>query len=479
MAEERGGIRRVLETLTYAIPEIKKPTRRLGLGEKLLWTALVLLIYEAMASVTLYGLPKEFTGGTSPTLLNIIFASSVGTLTTLGIGPIVTAGLILQLLVGAEIIRLDLKKPEDRRLFTSASRLLTVVIALFQAAVYVYAGFFGNVDPRIAPLLFAQLVAATFIIMLLDETVQKWGLGSGISLFIAAGVAGQIFNDLFSPFILQDGYYHGVILAMGQAIAEGKPLSEVFIRQVGGRGDILGLISTVAIIAVLLYAEGVRVEIPISHSRFAGYRGTYPVKLLYVSNVPVILASTVFTNIYYLASIVWSRFNPDNSNQLLNLLGTFRVDETAGTPVPSGGLAYYVIGPNSFTDAAADPTRAAVFALLMVGFCVLLGKFWISVAGLSPERIADQLISAGMQVPGFRRAPEIVASIIRRYIGAVTIIGSVIVGLLASVASYVNAFGTGTGLLLMIGILYQYYTLLLRERVVEMYPAISRVLGEA
>ena len=197
MAEEKGGIRRVVEALTRAIPEIKKPTRKLGIGEKLLWTGLVLLIYESMASVTLYGLPEEFTGGTSPTLLNIIFASSVGTLTTLGIGPIVTAGLILQLLVGAEIIKLDLKKPEDRRLFTSASKLLTVVIAIFQGAVYVYAGFFGNVDARVAPLLFAQLVAATVIIMLLDETVQKWGLGSGISLFIAAGVAGQIFNDLF------------------------------------------------------------------------------------------------------------------------------------------------------------------------------------------------------------------------------------------------------------------------------------------
>jgi preprotein translocase subunit SecY len=66
LAEEKGGIRRVIEALTYAIPEIKKPTRKLGLGEKLLWTGLVLLIYESMASVTLYGLPEEFTGGTSP-----------------------------------------------------------------------------------------------------------------------------------------------------------------------------------------------------------------------------------------------------------------------------------------------------------------------------------------------------------------------------------------------------------------------------
>ncbi|MCS7117557.1 MAG: preprotein translocase subunit SecY [Thaumarchaeota archaeon] len=478
MSEESAGIRKVFEVLSRGVPEVRKPGRKLSLGQKLIWSALALVIYEAMASVTLYGIPADVTGGVSPTLLNIIFASSIGTLTTLGIGPIVTAGLILQLLVGAEIIRLDLKKPEDRRLFTAASRLLTLVIALFQGAVYVYAGFFGNVDPRVAPLLFAQLVLATFIIMLLDETVQKWGLGSGISLFIAAGVAGQIFNDLFSPFVLQDGFYHGVFLALGQAIAEGKSIGEVFVRQVGGRGDLLGLISTVAIIGILIYTEGVRVEIPVAHSRAAGYRGTYPVKLLYVSNVPVILASTVFTNVYYIASIVWSRFNANNENQFLNLLGTFRIPEEGHQPVPTGGLAYYVMGPTSYTDAVSDPVRAVSFVLLMVATCVALGKFWISVAGLSPEKIAEQLISSGMQVPGFRRAPTVVASIIKRYIDVVTIIGSVVVGLLASAAGYVNAFGTGTGLLLMIGILYQYYTLLLRERVVEMYPAVSRVLGE-
>jgi preprotein translocase SecY subunit len=472
------GPRRIIEGVARALPEVSKPIRKLTLGERLVWTALVLVLYETMSSVALYGVDVA-TPQASPLLLNIIFASNIGTLTTLGIGPIVTGGLILQLLVGSEIIRLDLKKSEDRALFTAISKIFTLVIAVFQGAAYVLAGYFGTLTTTAQALVFVQLLFATVIIMLMDELVQKgWGLGSGISLFIAAGVAGQIFSDLFSPITLQDGYFHGIILAMVQAASSPEGIAPLFIRHVAQRGDILGLLSTVAIILLLLYAEGVRVHIPISHSRFAGYRGSYPIKLLYVSNVPVIFASTIFTNIYYLTSIIWSRYNQDNSNPFLNLLGTFRLEPESTQPIPTGGLAYYALGPNNFTQATEDPLRALAFVALMVGFCVMLGRFWITVGGLAPQRVADQLIASGMQVPGFRRSPAVISAILRRYIYTVSIIGSVIVGILASLANYVNAFGTGTGLLLMIGILYQYYQILVRERVAEMYPAIAKIMGE-
>lgn len=471
-------IRSIIDATSRLLPEIKKPGRKLSLTERLVWTALVLVVYEAMGSIVLYGVEITPSARASPLLLNVIFASQIGTLTTLGIGPIVTAGLILQLLVGAEIIRLDLTKPEDRALFTSASKFLTIVIALFQSAAYVMAGYFGVLSTTMQIAVFAQLVAATLIVILLDELVQKgWGIGSGISLFIAAGVAGQIFSDLFSPITLQDGYFHGVILAIIQAVMNGHGLNDVFIRQDVGRGDILGLISTIVIIMIVIYAEGIRVNIPISHSRFAGYKGQYPVKLLYVSNVPVIFASTIFTNIYYLSSIVWSRFNQNNSNWILNLLGIFEPSE-AGSPIVKGGLAYYVIGPNSFSDAVSDPVRSLVFVGLMVGMCIALGRFWVSVGGLSPTKVAQQLIAAGMQVPGFRRSPQIIAGILKKYIYTVSIIGSIIVGLLASVAGYFNAFGTGTGILLMIGILYQLYQQLVKERLTEVYPAVAKLVGE-
>ncbi|MEM0336822.1 MAG: preprotein translocase subunit SecY [Candidatus Caldarchaeum sp.] len=473
---EKSSTRTFLEKISKILPEIKKPGRKVGLGEKLVWTALALIIYTWMGHTILYGLPQGTQVGQSPALLNVVFAQKTGTLITLGIGPIVTAGLILQLLVGAELIKLDLSKPEDRGLFTSMSKLLAIVIALFQSAAYVYAGFFGPTNATQNIAIFIQLVAATILIMLLDELVQKgWGLGSGISLFIVAGVAEEIFVALFSPIILPDQAYQGIILASIQAIFTGN-LPSILVRQ-GGYPDLVGLFSTIFLVLALIYIEAIRVEIPISYAKFQGYRAKYPVKLLYVSNVPIIFATTVFSNIFYLGSLIWSRFNPNNDNIFLNLIGTYRFDEQLGTVVSTGGLAYYVIGPRGIASVLQDPVRAVVHAALLIVFAVLFAKFWVQVSGLAPEKVAEQLIQAGMQVPGFRRSPEVIAAVIGKYIGTVTILGGLLIGLVASVADYVAVFGSGIGILLTIGILQQYYQLLIRERISEMYPGLGKLLG--
>ena len=473
---EASPVRTVLEKLSRILPEIKKPGRKVGLTEKLAWTALALVIYVWMGHTFLYGLPPIQQTGQNPILLNIVFAQKVGTLITLGIGPIVTAGLVLQLLVGAEIIKLDLKKSEDRALFTSASKFLAIIITVFQAAAYVLAGFFGPTSTTQNILIFTQLILATIVVMLLDELVQKgWGLGSGISLFIAAGVTEEIFVSLFSPIGLPDGYFQGIIPAIFQVFT-GASFEGLWLRA-AGYPDLLGLITTSLLILVLIYIEAIRVEIPISYAKFSGYRAKYPVKLLYVSNVPIIFATTIFSNIYYLGSLVWNRFNPNNDNPFLNIIGTYTYDQEAATIIPTGGLAYYVIGPRGLANVLADPVRAILYAVLLITFAVLFAKFWVQVGGLGPQKVAEQLVEAGMQVPGFRRSPAIVAKIVEKYISTVTIVGGLIVGIIGSVADYLNVFGTGIGLLLMIGILHQYYRTLMRERLTEMYPSLGRFLG--
>jgi len=67
--------------------------------------------------------------------------------------------------------------------------------------------------------------------------------------------------------------------------------------------------------------------------------------------------------------------------------------------------------------------------------------------------------------------------ILKRYIPVVAVLGGVIVGLIASVADFFGVFGSGMGVLLSVGILYQYYQLLMQERVAEMYPALRGLLG--
>ncbi len=468
--------------LSRFMPEVSSPARRVGFNEKIFWTAMALIIYLIMTEVPLYGIATTPFG--ELTYLRVIFASNRGTLMELGIGPIVTAGLILQLLAGSGMIGCDFSNPDDRALFTTASKVFSIIMIGVQASAYLVGGMYGTLDVGTSTIVFVQLLVAGIVLILLDEMIQKgWGIGSGISLFILAGVAQRVLWDTLAPTPpMQDGKSSGAFIAFFQTLMKREPLINVFTRVHPETNEplnlptMLGFFTTLAVFIIVIYVEGVRVELPVSHASYRGFRGKYPIKLLYVSNLPVIFASALFANIYFFSQLLWSRFNPNNTNFWLNLLGTYQVGE-GGQPQPVGGLVYYVISPRNISDLTSDPTRALVFAGIMIAFCIVFSLTWLEVGGLGPRTVAKQLVDAGMQIPGFRRSGRSIELILKRYIPVVTILGGAIVGLIASVADFFGVFGTGMGILLSVGILYQYYQLLVQERVSEMYPAFRRILG--
>jgi preprotein translocase subunit SecY len=115
---------------------------------------------------------------------------------------------------------------------------------------------------------------------------------------------------------------------------------------------------------------------------------------------------------------------------------------------------------------------------ILVAFCAIFSLVWLEVGGLGPAKVAKQLMDSGMQIPGYRRSTKPIELILKRYIPVVTVLGGIIVGLVASTADFFGVFGSGTGILLSVGIIYQYYELLMRERAAEMFPAFRRILGE-
>jgi preprotein translocase subunit SecY len=214
----------IFKPMARFLPEAKPPGRRVGFNQKLMWTAIALVIYLVMAEIPLYGLSQD--AGYEMTYLRVIFASNRGTLLELGIGPIVTAGLILQLLAGSGIIGVDMANPEDRGLFTTASKFFSILLTGVQAFAYIIGGVYGALSVTTSIVIFVQLLVAGIIIMLLDEMIQKgWGIGSGISLFIMAGVAQKILWDSFglSPG-LADLKSYGAFPALFQTIASGQPI---------------------------------------------------------------------------------------------------------------------------------------------------------------------------------------------------------------------------------------------------------------
>src|SRR3972149_470691 len=263
-------LRKIVTKTEPYIPQVPKPKKKLSLQKRLLWCGGILLIYMIMGQTPLFG-------ATTPefdflAFARVIFLVQQGTLVELGIGPIVTAGLLMQLLRGSDILKFDFKKPEERGVFQTATKLVTYVVIIAESAVYGIAVYGpGMADPSHLYVLIGQLMGASIIIMFLDETVQKgWGLGSGISLFIMAGVAQQILWSMFSPL----------------------PAGNVFFRY-NQLPSIFGLCLTAAILLILVYTQGMKIEIPIVSTKYRGFSAVYPIKLMYVSNIPVILASAL------------------------------------------------------------------------------------------------------------------------------------------------------------------------------------------
>ena len=457
-------------------PDIKPPDRKVAFNEKIFWTVISLIVYFVMTQVPLYGVS---TAGVNDPLgaLRVIFASNRGTLMELGIGPIVTAGLILQVLAGSKMINLDMNNPEDRSLFTSASKILSVVMTVFEALAYILGGTYGALAGTTEVVILLQLVGAGLIVLLLDELLQKgWGLGSGISLFIAAGVASTIWWDSMAPMgPMADGHYLGALIAFGQSLVGRQDIKGMFARA-QGLPDMVAFLTTVGVFLIIIYFNGMRVEIPVSYARYRGFKGKFPLKLFYVSNIPVIFAAALFGNIYFISQLIWQKYNNTNSNFWLNLLGKFVIQGQQYQP--SGGLVYYVVPPRSIALAVQDPMRAIVYLILLIVACVFFAVTWVEVGGMDSAAVARQLLDSGMQIEGFRRSEVPIRQMLERYIPTVTILGAILIGLIAGCADFLGAFGSGTGILLTVGIIEQYYQILVQERITELYPAARGILGE-
>jgi preprotein translocase SecY subunit len=465
-----GRFLSLFKPLARILPEIKVPERKVGFNEKLFWTAIVLIIYLVMTEVPLYGIAQE--AGDQFGALRVIFASNRGTLMELGIGPIVTAGLILQLLVGSAIIQADMSDHQDRGLFTVASKFFSILLTGIQAIAYIISGMYGALPTTTTIVIFIQLLGAGIIVMLMDELVQKgWGLGSGISLFIMAGVAQNILWQTFNPGT-------GLFVGSLSLFFNGQQTLTDWILGAGVYPSVIGFLATIGAFIVIIYLEGVRVELPMTYAGYKGFRSRYPIKLLYVSNLPVIFASALFANVYFFTQLLWSTQGQPlpGTNILFQIVGDYNVTEAGIQAV--GGLAYFVTPPNTIQGVVAEPLRAAMYLAILVSFCAVFALIWLEVGGLGPSKVAKQLMDSGMQIPGYRRSGRPIEAILKRYIPVVTVLGGIIVGLVAGISDFLGVFGSGTGILLSVGIIYQYYELLMRERAAEMFPAFRRIIGE-
>merc|ERR1719460_431257 len=248
----------------------------------------------------------------------------------LGISPIVTSGMIMQLLAGTKVIDVDQRVKEDKMLFEGAQKLFGMLITAAQAVVYVATGMYGDpsdLGAGICLLIVLQLFTAGLIVLLLDELLQKgYGLGSGISLFIATNICETIVWKAFSPTTVNTGRgteFEGAVIALFHLLITRqdkiRALKEAFYRQ--NLPNITNLLSTVLVFVIVIYFQGFRVDLPIKYAKARGQQGSYPIKLFYTSNIPIILQTALVSNLYFFSQLLYKRYN---TNFFVRLFGRWK-----------------------------------------------------------------------------------------------------------------------------------------------------------
>jgi preprotein translocase subunit SecY len=512
MAEEKKSRLYRLKPLIERWPAVSKPEGHVTFRTKILWTILCLIIYFILTNIMIYGV--------SGTVLDMfsgfraIMAGASGSIMHLGIGPIVTASIILQLFVGAKIINLDLTKKEDKAIYQGTQKILVIVMILVEAIPQVYGylspsgsliGSVGGAGANI--IIISQLFMGAFLVFLMDELISKWGIGSGISLFIAAGVSQSIFTGLFNWLPSQGGewslynppagaipgtYYLTSQMTLGEMVEGGFEM--IFIGHQGFTNAIVPLIGTIVIFLIVVYTESSRIELPLAHARVRGARGRYPIRLIYASNIPVILMAALLANINMFALLFYT--HPSLSR--LPLVGhqwwIGAYDTAAGSTAPTMGGAWYLSNLNGIRgwlipilnvgvpgghEAWQYALKVIIYLSVMIFGSILFAKFWIETTDMGPRSVARQIQNSGMVIPGFRRDPRVLGRVLERYIPVVTVIGGAAVGALAGFA---DAFGTvgnasGTGLLLTVGIMINLYEQIAKEQAMEMHPVLRGFFG--
>jgi preprotein translocase subunit SecY len=485
-------MREFIKSVGTILPEIPKPEKKPSLNERFVWTGFALIAYLIMATTPLYGFGGPGHQQDQLAFLRVVFASTQGTLMELGIGPIVTSGLILQLLVGSDIIKLNMSDSADRAIFGSATKFLTLIVIVGESLAYILGGALGPacsagvtancLSANQDLIIFVQLFVASLMVLLLDEMIQKgWGIGSGVSLFILAGVCQTVMWYTFSPIPFAVSSTQTELFGFIPALVSSfftNTIPTIFVR--GFKyPSLLTFILTLVMLLVLIYIEGIRVELPITSIKYRGFQGVYPIKLLYVSNIPVILVSALGANVTFFSRLLYNYVgsNPPWWFHYIAAFPAASTNATTSSSYPTGGIVYYMTAPQGVNNTIADPIHAAIYLFYLVGMAVLFARLWVEIGGLNPRAVAKNLMDAQVQVPGFRRTGLSIEQMLNRYIPTLTIIGGILIGLVAGVSDLFGVFGTGIGILLMVDIILQYYQMLLKEQVEEVSPALAGLIG--
>ncbi len=476
-----------LKEIFKFIPEVTKPSeKKVGFNTKLKWTLIILVAFFVLANIPLFGLSTNALERFE--YLAIILGTDFGSIISLGIGPIVMASIILQLLTGAGILNIDTTTTEGKRFFQGLQKLLVFFFIVFEALIYVLMQGLQAM-PGFTGIVIAQLIVGGLAIFYMSEVCDKWGFGSGVSLFIGAGVSWRLITSAFQ-FINQQG--KNCLLDFGNTPCSGKVF--VVIQSIIDKypveliSALAAIIATIIIFLIVVWAQSLKVEIPLSFGRIRGYGIKWPLSFFYASVIPVILTAALVANIQLFGGILENAAAPclieggvcTGTAKIASYFG-FLGHFVEGQAI--SGLAFWMGSTNLLELFIRGGflfkylIQGITHILFFVMFCTVFSIFWVKTSGMDSKAQAHKIAASGLQVAGFRQDERILESILDRYIMPLTVMGGIAIGLLASITNLLGALVSGTAILLVIMIMFQFYQNIAQQHSMDMNPAMQKFMG--
>ncbi|EPY23124.1 protein transport protein SEC61 subunit alpha [Strigomonas culicis] len=468
-----SGLLYILKPILQLLPEIDKPARLPPIKERIMWTAVALFIFLVSCQVPVYG-ARPANSSDPFYWMRIVLASNRGTLMELGISPMVTASLILELIAGVGIITYDAENKEERSLFEALQKLLAIFITVCEASAYVSSGMYGEpsrIGFFMCAVIVLQLLFSTIVCMLLDELLQRgWGIGSGTSLFIATNVCETIVWKCFSPSTINTGRgaeFEGAIIAFFHLLVSRsdkvRALREAFYRP--QLPNLTNVFATLVVFVIVVFFQGFRVPL-ITKSKFNSMdRQPYLIKLSTRATCPSFCRR---------ASCRTSTLSPRCSRA---------ASATATSSSTCSGAGRSAATTRAAT-ASSSPWRARLLPhralhllrpargpdpchLLHLCLCSprarSFSRLWITISHTAPRDVAKQLAKQGRWLIQARESEEDMARLLDKYIPVAASFGGLCVGALTLFADFLGAIGSGTGILLSVTMINQYFEILRQE----------------
>jgi len=477
-----------LRSIFQFIPEVKRPTeKKVDFRTKLKWTIIILVSFFVLANISLFGLSNNALQRFE--YLAIIMGTDFGSIISLGIGPIVMASIILQLLSGSGILNIDLTTIEGKKFFQGLQKLMVFFFIIFEALVYVLMRALEAV-PGFTTIMIAQLILGGLAIFYMDDVTQKWGFGSGVSLFIGAGVSWRLFTAAFQ-FVNQQG--KNCLTDFGNTACAGKVF--VLVQSIINKYPVeffsaaAAIIATMVVFLIVVWAQSLKVEIPLSFGRVRGYGVKWPLSFFYASVIPVIFTAALIANLQLFGGILENAAAPclieggicaggAKIASYFGFLGHF-VDGQAVS-----GLAFWM-GSTNIVELfirggflSKYLIQGIVHTLVFMFLSTVFAIFWVKTSGMDSKAQAGKIASSGLQVAGFRQDIRVLESILDRYIMPLTVMGGLAIGLLASITNLLGALVSGTAILLVIMIMFQFYQNIAQQHQTDMNPMMKKFMGK-